>query len=82
VVEMGLGPSLPPAELARWDSGIFIEMKCLFSVAPKDGTKGEVIEVIIIVFRVTKARCGGIKRRCRIWCFALGGTRYSLCDRR
>jgi hypothetical protein len=27
----GLGPSLPPAELARWDSGVFEELKQLFS---------------------------------------------------
>jgi hypothetical protein len=28
---MGLGPSLPPAELARQDSAFFVEMKHLFS---------------------------------------------------
>jgi hypothetical protein len=28
---MGLGPSLPLAELARQDSAIFVEMKCIFS---------------------------------------------------
>jgi hypothetical protein len=28
---MGLGPSLPPAELARLDSTLFVEVKCLFS---------------------------------------------------
>jgi hypothetical protein len=27
VVERGLRSSLPPAELARWDSGVFEEMK-------------------------------------------------------
>jgi hypothetical protein len=32
----GLGSSLPPAELARQDSGVFEEMKCLFSIASKD----------------------------------------------
>jgi hypothetical protein len=35
VVERGLGSSLPPAELARWDSALFGEVKCLFSTAPK-----------------------------------------------
>jgi hypothetical protein len=34
----------------EWDSGVFVEMKHLFSIAPKDGTKGEVTEVIIAVF--------------------------------
>jgi hypothetical protein len=35
VVERGLGSSLPPAELARWDSALFGEVKHLFSTAPK-----------------------------------------------
>jgi hypothetical protein len=35
VVERGLGSSLPPAELARWDSTLFGEVKCLFSTAPE-----------------------------------------------
>jgi hypothetical protein len=42
VVERGLGSSLPPTELARRDSGVFVEMKCLFSIALKDGKGGEV----------------------------------------
>jgi hypothetical protein len=33
VVERGLGSSLPPAELARWDSALFGEVKRLFSTA-------------------------------------------------
>jgi hypothetical protein len=33
---MGLGPSFPPAELATRDSALFVEMKRLFSIAPKD----------------------------------------------
>jgi hypothetical protein len=32
-VERGLGSSLPPAELARRDSVLFGEVKCLFSTA-------------------------------------------------
>jgi hypothetical protein len=32
---MGLGPSLPPAELARWDLALFVEVKHLFSTTPK-----------------------------------------------
>jgi hypothetical protein len=32
---MGLGPSLPPVELARWDSAFFVEVKCLFSTTPE-----------------------------------------------
>jgi hypothetical protein len=67
---------------ARWDSGIFVEIKCLFSIAPKNGTKGEVIEVIIAVFRAIDAGFTGVRHRCRVWCFALGGARCSLCDRR
>jgi hypothetical protein len=35
VVERGLGSSLPPAELARQDSALFGEVKCLFSTAPE-----------------------------------------------
>jgi hypothetical protein len=31
----GLGSSLPPAELARQDSGVFEELKQLFSTTPK-----------------------------------------------
>jgi hypothetical protein len=37
VVERGLGSSLPPAELARRDSTLFEEVKCLFSTAPEVG---------------------------------------------
>jgi hypothetical protein len=33
-----------------WDSGVFVEMKHLFSIAPKDGTGGEVTEVIVAIF--------------------------------
>jgi hypothetical protein len=32
---MGLGPSLPPAKLARWDSAFFVEVKCIFSTTPE-----------------------------------------------
>ena len=28
----GLGSSLPPAELARWDSALFEKMKCIISI--------------------------------------------------
>ena len=31
-----MGSSLPPAELARQDSGVFVEMKCSFSIALKE----------------------------------------------
>jgi hypothetical protein len=34
-MERGLGSSLPPAELARWDLTLFGEVKRLFSIAPK-----------------------------------------------
>jgi hypothetical protein len=34
----------------RVDSGVFVEMKRLFSIAPKDGTGGKVTEVIVAVF--------------------------------
>jgi hypothetical protein len=30
-----LGSSLPPTELARWDSGVFEDLKCLFSTTPE-----------------------------------------------
>jgi len=29
-----MGSSLPPAELASWDSTLFEKMKCIFSIAP------------------------------------------------
>jgi hypothetical protein len=41
VVERGLGSSLPPAELARRDSALFVEVKCLFSTAPEVGKEME-----------------------------------------
>jgi hypothetical protein len=37
----GLGPSLPPTELARLDSGIFEELKRLFSTTPEVGKETE-----------------------------------------
>jgi hypothetical protein len=36
-----LGSSLPPAELARRDSALFGEVKCLFSIAPEVEIEGE-----------------------------------------
>jgi hypothetical protein len=36
-----LGSSLPPAELARWDSAFFGEVKRLFSTAPEVGKETE-----------------------------------------
>jgi hypothetical protein len=36
-----LGSSLPPAVLARWDSTLFGEVKCLFSTAPEVGKETE-----------------------------------------
>jgi hypothetical protein len=36
-----LGSSLPPAELARWDSALFGEVKCLFSTTPEVGKETE-----------------------------------------
>jgi hypothetical protein len=41
----GLWSSLPPAELARRDSGIFEELKRLFSTIPEVGKGTEVTEV-------------------------------------
>jgi hypothetical protein len=41
VVKRGLGSSLPPAELARWDSTLFGEVKCLFSTTPEVGKETE-----------------------------------------
>jgi hypothetical protein len=43
-VERGLGSSLPPVKLARRDSGVFEEMKCLFSFTSKVRRSGEVAE--------------------------------------
>jgi hypothetical protein len=38
----GLGSSLPPAELARWDSGVFEELKRLFSTTLEVGKETDV----------------------------------------
>jgi hypothetical protein len=38
----GLGSSLPPAELARQDSGVFEELKRLFSITSEVGKETEV----------------------------------------
>jgi hypothetical protein len=37
----GLGSSLPPTELARRDSGVFEELKRLFSTTPEVGKETE-----------------------------------------
>jgi hypothetical protein len=37
----GLGSSLPPAKLARRDSGVFEELKRLFSITPEVGKETE-----------------------------------------
>jgi hypothetical protein len=37
----GLSPSLPPAKLARRDSGVFEELKRLFSTTPEVGKETE-----------------------------------------
>jgi hypothetical protein len=37
----GLGSSLPPAELARWDSGVFEKLKRLFSITLEVGKETE-----------------------------------------
>jgi hypothetical protein len=54
-----LGSSLLPAKLARQDSGVFEEMKCLFSFTPKVERSGEVT-------RVTDAGQGSDRRWRRI----------------
>jgi hypothetical protein len=41
----GLGSSLPPADLARRDSGVFEELKRLFSTTPEVRKETEVTEV-------------------------------------
>jgi hypothetical protein len=48
VVERDLGSSLPPTELVRRDSYVFVVMKRLFSFAPKDEKGGKVAEVICV----------------------------------
>jgi hypothetical protein len=42
-----LGSSLPPAELARRDSGVFEKIKCLFSFTLKVRRSGEVVRVFL-----------------------------------
>jgi hypothetical protein len=48
------------------DSGVFVEMKHLFSIALKDGTERKVTEVIVAIFRAIDAGCGGIRRWCHV----------------
>jgi hypothetical protein len=79
VVERGLGSSLPPAELA--DSGVFVEMKHLFSLASDARTRGEATVVIVAVFRASDAGCGGVRSRCHVWCLALGDACWRVCFR-
>jgi hypothetical protein len=43
-----LGTSLPPAELARRDSGVFEEMKYLFSITPEARKGGESPECLFL----------------------------------
>jgi hypothetical protein len=62
VVERGLGSSLPPAELARRDLGVFVEMKCLFSIVSKDEKGGEVVKCFYAEKRATNAALGSIRR--------------------
>jgi hypothetical protein len=66
----------------RGGFGVFVEMKRLFSIAPKDEIEGEVMEVIVAVSRVTDAGFAGVRRSYRVCCFALGGARCFLCDGR
>jgi hypothetical protein len=61
VVERGLGSSLPPTELVRRDSCIFVEMKHLFSFAPKDEKGGEVMEVFLAEKQVSNAALRSIR---------------------
>jgi hypothetical protein len=37
------------------DSGVFVEMKCLFSIAPTDEKGGEVMEVFLAEKQATNA---------------------------
>jgi hypothetical protein len=48
VVERGLSSSLPPTELARRDSALFAEVKCLFSTAPEVEKRRQKSGVFII----------------------------------
>jgi hypothetical protein len=59
-----------------------VEMKRLFSLAPDARTGGEVTVVIVAVFRVSDAGCGGVRRWCRVWCLALGDACWRACFRR
>jgi hypothetical protein len=61
-----LGSSLPPAELTRQDSGIFEEMKCLFSFMLKVGRSGEVARVFLTEKDSTDAGRGSDRRWHRV----------------
>jgi hypothetical protein len=71
VVERGLGSSLPPADQARRDLGVFVEMKRLFSIAPKDEKEGEVAEAFLAEKQASDAGFGGIRRGHHVYCLTL-----------
>jgi hypothetical protein len=58
-----LGSSLPPAEFVRRDSGVFEEIKHLFSIAPKDGKGGKVTGVFLTKKHLSNAGLGSVGRR-------------------
>jgi hypothetical protein len=58
-----------------------MKMKRLFSLASDARIGGEVTVVIVAVFRVSDAGCGGVRRWCRVWCLALGVACWRACIR-
>jgi hypothetical protein len=46
VVERGLGSSLSSTKLVRQDSMLFMEIKCLFSIAPEARKGGKSLECL------------------------------------
>jgi hypothetical protein len=56
---------------AQRDSGVFVEMKRLFSIAPKDEKGGEVAGVFLAEKQASDARFGGVRRGHRVYCLTL-----------
>jgi hypothetical protein len=61
---------------SRRDSGVFVEMKRLFSFTSNDEKGGEVVEVFLAEKQASDAGFGGVRRGHRVCCL----TRAALCQ--
>jgi hypothetical protein len=73
---------LSPSRRARRDSGVFVEMKPLFFIAPKDEKGGEVTKVFLTEKQASGAEFGGVRRGHRICCLTLAALCWCVSTRR